>query len=101
MVDLDYTELNETHLMPSLSAKECILSFSLSFLFSCIFLHMLILNCDDYVRERLVLLRVALLTLLVCLGWSILMALMALLRSVLWGETRMSWVTLSLMAHKR
>ena len=65
--DLDYDEFYETHLMPSLSTEVCILSFSLSFLFSCIFLHMVIVNCDDYVRVQLALLLVVLLTLLVYL----------------------------------
>ena len=52
--DINYTEFSKTRLMPSLSAEVCILSFSLSFLFSCIFLHMVILKCDTYVRVRLV-----------------------------------------------
>ena len=66
--DLDYEEFSETHLMPSLSVKVCILSFSLSFLLPCIFLHMVINNCDDYVRVRLVLLPSILLALLTYLG---------------------------------
>ena len=52
--DIDYAEFSETRLMPSLSAEVCIPSFSLSFLFSCIFLHMVTLKCDTYVRVRLV-----------------------------------------------
>ena len=68
MDNLDYVVFNESRLMPSLSTGVCILSFSLSFLSSCIFLHMVKLNGDDYVRVRLVLLVVALLTLLIYLG---------------------------------
>ena len=88
--DLDYDEFSETCLMPSLLAKVCILSFSLSFLFSCIFLHMVKLKCDAYVRVRLVLLPAVLLTLLVNLGQFMLLAPMSLLRSVLWDVTQMS-----------
>ena len=91
MDDLDYAEFSETHLMPSLFAKVCILSFSLSFS-SCIFLHMVILNCDDYVSVRLVLLVVVLLPLPVYIGRSMLMAPMTLLGSILWNVTRMSCV---------
>jgi len=77
--------------MPS-SVEVCILSFSLSFLFSRTFLHMVILNYDDYVSVRLVLLSVILLPLPIYLGRSMLMVLMALLGSNLWDVTRMSWV---------
>ena len=68
MDDLGYVVFNKTRLMPSLSMRVCILSFSLSFLFSCTFLHMVKLNGDDYVRVRLVPLVVALLTPLIYLG---------------------------------
>ena len=101
MDDLDYVVFNETRLMPFLSTRVCILSFSLSFLFSCIFLHTVIVNCDDYVRVQLALLLVVLLTLLVYLGRSLTMALLALLRSIQWGITQMSWVTLFLRVHDR
>lgn len=83
MDDLDYVEFSETYLMPSFSAEVCILSFSLSFLFSFTFLHMVIFNYDDYFKVRLVLLLVVLLPLPVYLGQSMLMAPMTLLRSVL------------------
>lgn len=65
MDDLDYDEFSETCLMPFLFAKICILSLSLSFLFFCIFLHMVILNYDDCVRVWLVLQPIVLLTLLI------------------------------------
>ena len=52
--DIDFAEFSETRLMPSLSAEVCIPSFSLSFLFSCIFLHMVTLKCDTYIRVRLI-----------------------------------------------
>jgi len=64
MDDLDNDEFSETCLMPSISTEVCILSLSLSFLFFCIFL---ILNYDDWVRVRLVLLLAVLLTLLIYL----------------------------------
>ena len=48
---------------------------------------MVILNCDDYVKVRLVLLVVVLLPLLVYIGRSMLMALMTLLGSILWDVT--------------
>ena len=64
MDDLDYDEFSETCLMPSISAEVLILSLSLSFLFFCIFL---ILNYDDWVKVRLVLLLAVLLTLLIYL----------------------------------
>ena len=63
MDDLDYVEFSETRLMLSFSAEVCILSFSISFLFSHTFLHMVILNCNDYVRVRLVMLSTVLLPL--------------------------------------
>ena len=87
--DMDNGEFSETYLMPFLSTKVSILSFSLSFSPS---LHLVILNCDHYVKVWLALLQVVLLTLLIYLNWSMLMALMALLKSVSWDVTRMSWV---------
>ena len=100
MDDLDYVEFSETRLLPSFSTEVCIVSFSLSFIFSHIFLHMVILNCDDYVKVRLVLLVVVLLPLLVYIGRSMLMALMTLLGSILWDVTRMSWVIPFRRVHK-
>ena len=100
MDDLDYVEFSETRLLPSFSTEVCIVSFSLSFIFSHIFLHMVILNCDDYVKVRLVLLVVVLLPLLVYIGRSMLMALMTLLGSILWDVTRMSWVIPLRRVHK-
>ena len=61
---------------------------------------MVILNCDDYVKVRLVLLVVVLLPLLVYIGRSMLMALMTLLGSILWDVTRMSWVIPLRRVHK-
>lgn len=89
MDDLDYNVYNETRLIflsiPK-TVKIFILSFSLSFLFSFIFLHMVILDGDDCVKVRLVLLLVVLLTLLIYLGQSLLMA-DGFTRSILWDAT--------------
>ena len=96
MGDLDYGEFSQTCLMPSFPIGVCFLS--LSSLFS---LYLAYVACDDaqcgnYVRMWLVLPWVALLTLPICLGQSLLMVLMAFLGSFLWDETQMSWVILSL-----
>lgn len=102
MDDLDYNVYNETRLIflsiPK-TVKIFILSFSLSFLFSFIFLHMVILDGDDCVKVWLVLLLVVLLTLLIYLGQSLLMA-DGFTRSILWDATWMSWVTLFLRVHE-
>ena len=79
-------------LCPPSLRKYVFFPFHFPFLFSHTFLHMVILNCDDYVRVQLVLLSVVLLPLPFYLGRSMLMALMVLLRSNLWDVTRMSWV---------
>lgn len=76
---MDFDEFNETHLMLSLIVEVCILSL---FYFCSIFLailHMVRLKYDVYVK--LALLQVVLLTLLIYLGRSMLMALTSLLRS--------------------
>ena len=74
---------------PSLSEYVSSL-FHLSFLFILHTLLVMMLKCDDHVKIRLVLSRVAPLTLPTCLGQSALMVLMPLLGSVLWDVTRMS-----------
>ena len=74
--------------MPSFVAEVCILSlYSLlsSFL---VLLHMVTLKYGAYVR--LALLLVVLLNPFIFPGWSTLMALMALLKSVQWDVTQMS-----------
>ena len=74
-------------------------SFSCPFLSFCIFLYTVILKCAAHVR--LVLLLVALLTPLIFPSQFILMALTALLRSILWDVTKMSCTTLFQRVHKR
>jgi len=104
MGDLDYGEFSETCLMPFFPIGVCILS--LSSLFSLYLAYLAYVACDDaqcgnHVRMWLVLPWVALLTLPICLGQSLLMVLMALLGSFLWDETQMSWVILSLWVYKQ
>ena len=87
--ELDYVEFNRTRLMPTLTIK--VLSFFPSFPFllsSFAFLYMVIFNCNAYTRMPLLL--VSLLTLLMCLGRSMLMALMAILGSILCPATQTS-----------
>jgi len=59
-------------------------------------LHVMMLKFGDRVRMQLVLVQVAPLILLTCLGQFTLLVLMTLLKSVLWDVTQMSWVIPSL-----
>lgn len=77
---LDYDEFNNTRLMHSLTAKV------LLFLNTC---------------TRMPLLPAFLLTFLICLGWSMLMALMALLGSIRCPTTQMSWAITFQTAHNQ
>ena len=97
--ELDYDEFSKTRLMPSLTAVVCVLA-SFIFFQPFIVLH----SCTLVIFKRntcvrLVLLMVFLSTLPTCPGWSILMILMALLKSIRWAAIQMSRVTLFLRVH--
>ena len=52
MDDLDHAEFSKNHLMPSLSAGVCILSFSLSFLFFCFSLRICYLRPKTFLFQE-------------------------------------------------
>ena len=83
-----------------LLSRYCSFFPSFPFLFSSFaFLYMVTFNWNTCTKIPLFL--AFLLTLIICLGRSMLMAIMALLRNVLCPATQMSWAILFQTAHKR